>query len=82
MPTRTVQFFSDEYLEQCKKMSTSEIIRFLEDFRALHFAPGELQQINVRIPRSVLKAFKAKSKREGVLYQRKLRELMTNWVFE
>ncbi len=80
MLTKTTQYFSDEYLEQCKEMSPTEIIQFLEDYRTLLFNPGALKQINVRIPQNTLRAFKAKAKREGVLYQQKLRELMTAWV--
>jgi len=30
---KTIQFFSDEYLESCKKMSSQQIIEFLEGFR-------------------------------------------------
>ena len=78
---KTVQYFSDEYLEHCKKMSKTEIIEFLDNYQKLLFAPGELKQVNVRIPVNLLNAFKAKSKREGVLYQRKIKELMSEWVF-
>jgi hypothetical protein len=37
---RPVQYFSDEYLEQCKRLTTEEIVEFLEDFR-LAFANQE-----------------------------------------
>jgi len=30
---KTVQYFSDEYLEQCKQASPEEILEFLESFR-------------------------------------------------
>jgi len=33
---KTIQYFSDEYLERCKQMSTTDIINFLEDFRLLY----------------------------------------------
>jgi len=38
--TRPVQYFSDEYLKQCKQLTTKEIVEFLEDFR-LAFANQE-----------------------------------------
>lgn len=30
-----VQRFSDEYLERCRELSPQDIVRFLEDYRAL-----------------------------------------------
>jgi len=38
-PPRPVQLFSDEYLERCRKLSTMDIVRFLDDFRRIHAAP-------------------------------------------
>lgn len=32
---KALQIFTPEYLEACKKMSPSEILQFLEDFRLL-----------------------------------------------
>ncbi len=33
---KTVQIFSDEYLENCRKLSADDIVQFLDDFRRLH----------------------------------------------
>lgn len=33
---RPVQHFTSEYLEQCRRMTPDQILRFLEDFRRLH----------------------------------------------
>ncbi len=33
--TKPVQYFSDEYLEQCKSFSTEDILKYLEDFRLM-----------------------------------------------
>ncbi|MCB0358266.1 MAG: hypothetical protein KDD44_01470 [Bdellovibrionales bacterium] len=77
---KAVQYFTDEYLEHCQQMSKTEILQFLDDFRKLNFDPGPLKQVNIRIPERTLSAFKAKAQREGVLYQRKLRELLTEWA--
>lgn len=35
---RPVQYFTAEYLEQCKQMSHEQILQFLEDFRLLFAA--------------------------------------------
>jgi len=36
--TRPIQYFSAEYLEQCKALTPQQIVEFLEDFR-LAFSP-------------------------------------------
>ena len=33
---RTVQYFTDEYIERCKELSTDEILQFIHDFQLLH----------------------------------------------
>lgn len=35
---RPVQYFSDEYLERCRKLSPDDIVRFLDEFRRLYGA--------------------------------------------
>lgn len=35
---KPVQYFTDEYLEHCKKLKPEHILRFLEEFRLLHSA--------------------------------------------
>ena len=37
---RAVQYFSDEYLERCRRLSARDIVRFLEEFR-LNYATAE-----------------------------------------
>ena len=80
---KAVQYFSDEYLEQCSKMKPDEIVRFLEDFRLLHGAPKESAKlISLKVPPPLLRAFKAKSELEGTPYQSKIKVLMTQWIKE
>jgi len=33
---RPVQYFSDDYLESCRKLSADQILRFLDEFAQLH----------------------------------------------
>lgn len=33
---KTLQLFSDDALERGKRMSTEEVVRFLDDFRKVH----------------------------------------------
>lgn len=77
---RPTQYFSDEYLEQCRSMTPTQIIQFLDNYRTLQIDPGDLVQINLRVPKNILEAFKAKAKREGRQYQKKIRELIVEWA--
>ena len=57
---RPVQYFSDEYLEQCKKMKPADILRFLDDFRRL-YSPARRRGsrlISLKVPEDLLEAFK------------------------
>lgn len=55
-PPRPVQLFSDEYLERCRALSPTDIVRFLEDFRRLHAAPrgpdADRQTTSLHVPQS------------------------------
>lgn len=37
---RAVQYFSDEYLQRCRRLSARDIVQFLEEFR-LNYAAAE-----------------------------------------
>ena len=37
---RAVQYFSDEYLQRCRRLSAQDIVQFLEEFR-LNYAAAE-----------------------------------------
>jgi predicted DNA binding CopG/RHH family protein len=79
---RPTQYFTDDYLAQCNKMSSQEILEFLENFRLLHLSrnPNKSKLISLKIPEELLNAFKAKAKLEGVLYQTQIKALMKRWL--
>lgn len=78
---KTLQFFSSEYLQQCKSMRADEIVEFLENFRLLHAGDlGKSRLISVKIPERLLEAFKHKARRDGVPYQSKIKQLMHAWL--
>ena len=82
---RPVQKFSSEYLEQCKKMSTEEIIEFLENFRILHAeksTEAKSRLISIKVPEPLLDAFKAKARLSGILYQTQIKKLMKAWLLD
>jgi uncharacterized protein (DUF4415 family) len=80
---RTVQRFSDEYLESCRDMTPDQIVRFLDDFRRLHGSrPAPSKLISMKVPTDLLSAFKAKAALAGTPYQSKIKELMKAWVVD
>jgi predicted DNA binding CopG/RHH family protein len=81
---KTVQYFCDEYLEQCKAMSPEQIIQFLDDFRRLHGArpPAKSKLISLKVPEDLLAVFKQQAARLGTPYQTQIKKLMKAWVTE
>jgi len=81
---RPVQYFTDEYLQQCRKMKPEQVLRFLEDFRELQKArkPVKSKLISIKVPEDLLGAFKAKAGRIGRPYQTQIKDLMLEWLKE
>ena len=77
---RPVQRFSAEYLEATREVSADEVVRFLDDFRRLHAPTQPSRLISMRVPEPLLATFKAKCELEGVRYQTRIKELMTEWL--
>ena len=79
---RPVQYFSDEYLEQCKKMSPDQIVQFLEDFRTLQSAQPTVKTrlISIKVPEDLLRAFRACCELKDVKYQTQIKKLMSAWL--
>ena len=79
-----VQEFSSEYLAQCQKMSSEEILNFLDQFGLIHGNPALKQSksklISMKVSEDLLQAFKAKAKLEGVRYQSQIKILMRQWI--
>ncbi len=83
---RPVQYFSKEYLEHCKSISTEEILNFLESFRRLHGEPDLTEKkvksrlISIKIPEPLLEAFRAQSALVNIPYQTQIKILMQEWL--
>ena len=76
---RPVQYFTDDYLKQCQKMTPLQIVKFLEDFRELHLSLDKKEDsvsISIRMPKSLLQGLKQKAKLEGKAYQTLLKEVL------
>jgi predicted DNA binding CopG/RHH family protein len=80
---RPVQFFTDEYLGQCREMTADQVIHFLEDFRNLHAGrPTRSKLISLKVPEDLLQAFRQRAELAGVPYQAQIKRLMRKWVLE
>lgn len=80
---RPVQRFSDEYLERCRDLSPEDIVRFLDDFRKLHAAANTRSRlISLKVPESLLAAFRTKARLNDVPYQTQIKNLMRAWITE
>jgi predicted DNA binding CopG/RHH family protein len=78
---KTIQYFTKEYLERCKGMTSDQIIEFLENYRMLFSSvPEKSQLISLKIEPSLLKAFKRRAELEGTPYQTQIKKLMREWV--
>lgn len=71
--------FTEEYLDECKKLTPTQIARFLEDYRLLH-AARPTRSIGMRVPEHLLAAFKVRCRLERTRYQIKIKDLMRAWV--
>jgi len=81
---KALQKFSAEYLEQCRHLKPEHILRFLEDFRLLHGSADSSQSrlISIKIPETLLRAFKEQSELNGVRYQTQIKKLMRDWLLK
>ena len=80
---RPVQYFSDEYLEQCLEMPSESVMEFIENFRTLHAEgakPVKAKLISIKIPQDLLETFRSKAELEGLAYQTQIKILMREWV--
>lgn len=78
---RPIQYFNDEYLEQCRAISVSERAQFVEQFRLLHRSKESETGIliSMRVPRRLLTLFRQQAKLHGVKYQTQIKILMAEY---
>ncbi len=84
---RATQYFSDEYIERCKELSTAEILQFISDFQSLHAdsATAKKQKsklISLKVEPALLNNFKQQCDLNGFKYQTHIKELMRKWLLE
>ncbi len=78
---KPIQYFDDDYLEQCKLFSTEAILEYLENFRLLQQPLKDKSRlISIKVPESLLASFKAKAELHQVKYQSQIKILMIEWI--
>jgi len=81
---KPVQYFSDEYLEECREMTPDQIVRFLDDFRQLHGhvnkQTSRSKHISIKIPENLRHVFKKQAALAGRPCQTQIKLLMKEWV--
>lgn len=77
---KPVQYFSDEYLEQCKDATPEAILEFLENFRLINSTTSKSKLISIKIPEPLLNSFRAKCEMENIRYQTQIKKLMEEWL--
>lgn len=62
-----------------QRLTPEEVLEFIEESKKLFWhsqMSGPSQAISLRVPKSLLEAFKLKCRSEGKLYQSEIKELM------
>ena len=77
---KPVQYFSDEYLQRCRELKPGEVLEFLESFRLLQMPPEKSKLISIKVPESLLAAFRRKCEICDVKYQTRIKQLMKAWL--
>lgn len=82
---KALQKFTPEYLKECKKLSPEEILEFIENFKSIISQSQENDKsclISLKIPQSLLSAFKTKAQINNLRYQTQIKKLMRDWVLD
>jgi hypothetical protein len=69
---KAVQYFTDEYLEQCKAATPKQILTFLENYRLMQAGEDKTKLISMKISESLLAAFRQN--------QTQIKLLMSRWL--
>lgn len=74
----------NEFIKQCLKLKSHEVVKILEDYRTLKDKPEEEKDesilISIKIPKSLLSEFKNTCSSQGLKYQTQIKSLMRDWL--
>ncbi len=77
---KPVQYFSDDYLTQCRTATPKQVLTFLEDYRLMQSPDDKSKLISIKIPESLLAAFRTQCDLNGFKYQTQIKQLMLDWL--
>ncbi len=77
---KPVQYFSDDYLDQCRTATPEQIIAFLESYRQMQEGEDKSKLISMKVPESLLSVFRQKCELNGLKYQTQIKQLMRDWL--
>ena len=80
-PPRPVQYFTADYLEQCRAISVTDRAKFVEEFRLMH-GSKEVDTsllISLRVPKRLLALFRQQAELHGTKYQTQIKVLMAEF---
>ena len=77
---KPVQYFNDEYLDQCRGATPEKILEYLESFRLMQAQPAKSKLISIKINETLLDSFRRKCEFKGVRYQTQIKQLMNDWL--
>lgn len=77
---KPVQYFNDEYLEKCRTATTKQVLTFLENYRLMHAPNDKSKLVSIKIPESLLGAFRQQCELSGIKYQTQMKQLMYDWL--
>jgi hypothetical protein len=77
---KPVQYFSDDYLDNCRRATAEQTLVFLDNYRRMQ-APGDcMKLISLKVPESLLAVFRHHCELQGVKYQTQIKQLMREWL--
>ncbi len=77
---KPVQYFSDDYLKQCRQATPEAVLEYLESFRLLSSSSEKSKLISIKIPLPLLNNFRQKCELEKLRYQTQIKVLMEEWL--
>lgn len=82
MPKRTIQYLTEKNKVSQHDEHIDEILQWMDDYTQLIAGQDPLpsKAISIRVEGRLLALFKQKCQLNGVAYQSKIKELMSDWL--
>jgi predicted DNA binding CopG/RHH family protein len=78
---KAAQILTPQQLKQGTQLTTEQAVRFLENFRKFSSATSSRSKlISLKVPESLLEAFRLKAESRGLKYQTQIKHLMEVWL--